>query len=87
VGERYDYLYSVAELEPWVDRIKTIAASTDDTYVVANNHYLGKATVNALEIASLLRGAPVPAPPTLVQHYPELKEFVLDDPKASESRL
>lgn len=75
-GERYDYLYSLAELEPWVDRIKTVAAAAQDTYVVTNNHYLGKGVVNALEIASILKGEPVAAPPPLVEHYPELGPFV-----------
>jgi hypothetical protein len=42
---------------------------------MTNNHYLGKATVNALEIQSFLLGRPVPAPPQLVQHYPELRGF------------
>ncbi|MBV8808908.1 MAG: DUF72 domain-containing protein [Acidobacteriaceae bacterium] len=79
--ERYDYLYSTEELEPWIDRIKTVSTQTEDTYVVSNNHYLGKAAVNAIEIASIFRGEPVNAPSSLVQRYPELKEFV----KASES--
>jgi len=75
VRERYDYLYPVGELEPWVARLKEIASKTEDTYVMNNNHNLGKATVNALQIASIMRGAPVPAPPTLVAHYPELEGF------------
>jgi uncharacterized protein YecE (DUF72 family) len=74
-GERYDYLYSVKELEPWLDRIKTVEHATRDTYVVTNNHYLGKAIVNALEISSILKGEPVAAPASLVERYPELKEF------------
>jgi uncharacterized protein YecE (DUF72 family) len=74
-GERYNYLYSASELEAWVDRIKTVEHDTDETYVVTNNHYLGKAVVNALEIASILKGKPVPAPASLVEHYPELREF------------
>jgi uncharacterized protein YecE (DUF72 family) len=75
--ERYDYLYSVDELEPWIDRVKTVATRTKDTYAVTNNHYvgIGKATVNALEMASLLKGKPVEAPDLLVKHYPELKDF------------
>ena len=73
--ERYDYLYKVQELEPWIDRVKAVARQTKDSYVMSNNHYLGKATVNALEIKSLLLGGPVAAPPQLVEHYPELKEF------------
>ena len=78
-GQRYDYKYSVEELAPWIDRIKTVEQSTADTYVVTNNHYLGKAVVNAVEIASILRAEPVPAPSTLVQHYPELAEFTRGD--------
>ncbi len=74
--ERYDYLYTVDELEPWVDRIKKVAAKVKDTYAVTNNHYIGKATVNALEIASILRGEPVQAPQTLIEKYPELDGFV-----------
>jgi hypothetical protein len=50
-----------------------------DTYAVTNNHNLGKATVNALEIASVLRGEKVSAPPWLVEHYPELREFTSSD--------
>ena len=76
VRERYDYLYPVGELEPWVDRVKEVAAKTEETYVMSNNHNLGKATVNALQITSILEGELVPAPPTLVQHYPELEGFV-----------
>lgn len=87
VGERYDYLYSVNELDPWLDRIKTVEHETKDTYVVTNNHYLGKAVVNALEIASVLKGRPVPAPPSLVERYPELHEFAADDPKAGQLSL
>jgi uncharacterized protein YecE (DUF72 family) len=30
------------ELEPWVDRVKTIAADAEETYVVTNNHNLAK---------------------------------------------
>jgi uncharacterized protein YecE (DUF72 family) len=73
--ERYDYLYKVQELEPWIDRVKAVGRRTKDSYVMTNNHYLGKATVNALEIKSFLTGASVAAPRQLVQHYPELLEF------------
>lgn len=75
VGERYDYLYSVAELDPWLDRVKAVEDATEDVYVVTNNHFLGKAVVNALEISSILRGQPVSVPPPLLAHYPELQEF------------
>jgi uncharacterized protein YecE (DUF72 family) len=79
-GERYDYLYSVEELRPWVHRILDVAAATDDVYVIANNHYLGKSVVNALELASLLRDERVPVPPPLLVRYPELAAFAAEEP-------
>jgi uncharacterized protein YecE (DUF72 family) len=75
VRERYDYLYTLDELEPWVERIKAVSAKAEDTYVASNNHNLGKAVTNALEITSLLRGKPIPVPPLLIEHYPELAEI------------
>lgn len=74
-GDRYNYLYSLKELEPWLARTKAVAEQSKDTYVVTNNHYVGKAVVNALEMTAAIRGTPVNAPPQLVQHYPILKEF------------
>jgi uncharacterized protein YecE (DUF72 family) len=56
-----------------------VAAKAKDTYAVTNNHYVGKATVNALEMSSILKGQPVPAPQTLVEKYPELDAFVRVD--------
>jgi uncharacterized protein YecE (DUF72 family) len=73
--ERYDYLYPLEELDPWVDRIKEVARHSKDTYAISNNHYLGKAAVNALEISSILRGERVAAPAELVEKYPVLREF------------
>jgi len=35
VGTRSDYLYSTEELEPWVDRIRTVAEDAQDTYANA----------------------------------------------------
>ena len=75
VRERYDYLYTVAELEPWVERIKIVAHKANDTYAVTNNHNLGKAVVNALEMSSILKGQPINAPESLLERYPELREF------------
>jgi len=41
--DRYDYLYSKKELMPWKERAEEVAAKTDETFVVTNNHNLGKA--------------------------------------------
>jgi len=78
VRARYDYLYRPEELEPWVVRIKEIAQDAEEAYVVANNHNLGKATVNALELEAFLSGGPVRVPPVLVEHYPDLQGIAKD---------
>ncbi len=75
VNDRYDYLYSPNQLQPWTEKIRQIAKDTAKTFAVANNHNLGKAGVTAVEIRSLLKGTKVSAPQTLIDHYPELKEF------------
>jgi len=74
-GDRYNYLYSLDELEPWVERARIVSKRARDTYVVTNNHFLGKAVVNAFELVSFLSERPVQAPDQLVQHYPVLKQI------------
>ena len=78
--ERYNYLYSADELAPWLSRIRALDERTDATYVITNNHYLGKAVVNALELISILKGSPVKVPEPLRQHYPELDKIASEMP-------
>ena len=73
--ERYNYLYSAEELDPWVSRIRNIAKHSPNTFVVTNNHFQGKAVVNALQLISILKGSKVKVPEPLRQHYPELEEI------------
>jgi uncharacterized protein YecE (DUF72 family) len=73
--ERYDYLYTPDELEPWVERIRSIGRKTKDTYAMSNNHHVGKAIANGFEITAMLTGRPVAAPESLVARYPELRAF------------
>jgi uncharacterized protein YecE (DUF72 family) len=76
VEARYDYLYSADELVPWAARAKEIASEAEETYVVTNNHYKGKAAANAVMLEALTGGKKVPAPATLVEEYPdELARF------------
>ncbi len=70
--DRYNYLYSVDELDPWITRIKQIAAKTKESYVITNNHFRGQAVVNALEMKSTLEERKVLAPAPLFQVYPVL---------------
>jgi uncharacterized protein YecE (DUF72 family) len=59
-----------------VDRVKkTIAADAEQTYVVTNNHNLGKAVVNAFELKAFLTGEAITPPPQLLERYPELREI------------
>jgi len=73
--DRYNYLYTEGELAKWKPRIEEIARKTEVTYVIANNHFEGKAAVNGLQLKHLITGRMVKAPETLVKRYPELREI------------
>jgi len=73
-GARYDYLYSREELRPWVDRIRRLGDSAEEVFVIANNHYCGKAPANALMLKQALSARRVSAPAPLIAAYPELAE-------------
>lgn len=77
--ERYDYLYSLDELEPWLKRIKEVAKETRETYVVTNNHFRGQGVVNAIEIEAALKEERVPAPEPLFKVYPRLEESAISE--------
>lgn len=70
--DRYDYLYAPGEVADVVEKARRLAGTSDDLYVVTNNHFAGQAVANAFEIAAGLGGAPVDAPETLVERYPRL---------------
>ena len=53
---RYDYLYSNAELQEWVPRLRTLAGETDRCFAFFNNHVRGQAITNAQMLAGLLAG-------------------------------
>ena len=74
-NDRYNYLYKEHELEDWKQRIENVAHKAQTTYVITNNHFESKAGVNAIELKSMISGKRVPAPPTLIQKYPELRKF------------
>ena len=72
--ERFNYLYSIDELDPWLVRIKEVSKQTRETYVITNNHFRGQAVVNAIEIKAALEEEPVPAPESLFKAYPRLSD-------------
>ncbi|HEY0139257.1 MAG TPA: DUF72 domain-containing protein [Thermoanaerobaculia bacterium] len=67
--ERYNYLYTPEELQPWVERISSMAQNKD-TYVVTNNHFRGQAIINAGELEQAL-GLDATLPPQLKEVYPD----------------
>jgi uncharacterized protein YecE (DUF72 family) len=71
--DRYNYLYSEAELAGWKDKIERVAKKAEVTYVITNNHFESKAGVNGLQLKHMLTGQRVKAPEALLQHYPELR--------------
>ena len=83
-AERYNYLYSHDELLPWITRVREVSANTIETYVITNNHFRGKAVVNALEIKSALEERRVSAPAPLLAEYPHLIESVTAKSRSSE---
>ncbi|MEK6335915.1 MAG: DUF72 domain-containing protein [Acidobacteriota bacterium] len=87
VLERYDYLYSRDELEPWVERIREVAGKAKQTFVITNNHARGKSLVNAFEVLALLSEERVPAPAKLVESYPHLGESVKPDDEDQQRSL
>jgi uncharacterized protein YecE (DUF72 family) len=76
-AERYNYLYSMEELEPWRERIQVVAESAQLTFVITNNHFHGKAVTNALQLIHRLTGKRVKVPPPLLERYPELEPIAL----------
>jgi uncharacterized protein YecE (DUF72 family) len=83
--ERYNYLYSMDELEPWAERVKHVAERSQATFVITNNHFEGKAVANALELEALLRGEPVAVPETLKFRYPELARIAAEPAQSAEA--
>ena len=72
-NDRYNYLYSSGELDEIERKIRMVKERCDKLYVVANNHPMGKAVANALELLKRLRDRDrVSIPSTLIRYFPEL---------------
>jgi len=85
---RYDYFYSSAELEPWVERVRSLARRAEEVLIIANNHYRGKGPANALMLKAALTGGRVRAPASLAAAYPGLGAVAVPDPSGpAQSRL
>jgi len=87
VLERYDYLYSPEELDPWITRIKEVATKAKQTFVITNNHARGQSLANAFEILAQLEEERVPGPAQLIETYPRLAESVEADDEDEQGKL
>ena len=52
----YNYLYTKEELKPWVEKVEQVKKETKVLRVYFNNHYGGKALVNALQFKEMTSG-------------------------------
>jgi uncharacterized protein YecE (DUF72 family) len=87
VMERYDYLYSRDEIDPWIDRIRQVADKARQTFVITNNHARGQSLVNGFEILAQLEEEKVPGPAKLIETYPRLSESIEPDDDDEQGRL
>jgi uncharacterized protein YecE (DUF72 family) len=55
-SDRYDYLYSEAELTEWVEKIRELSAKAKKTFVFFNNCHVGQAATGAKLMRRLLEG-------------------------------
>ncbi len=77
-GDRYDYLYTEAELDELLRHIRVIASTTKRTFVIFNNHKDAKAFANALQLKLRVQpGTTVRAPVSLVARFPSLQGKVV----------
>lgn len=65
------YLYSRAELEEWIPRIRRVAGLAEETFVIFTSHAGAKCMANALQMRDLLGCGERIAPPDLMARYHE----------------
>jgi uncharacterized protein YecE (DUF72 family) len=75
--DRYNYLYTAAELDPIVEDIEEASRDVKKTYVYANNHFSAKSVATAATIKHKLgQDLDGEYPETFVERYPDLKSLV-----------
>jgi uncharacterized protein YecE (DUF72 family) len=72
--DRYNYLYSEAELRPIADAVNNARARVKQQYVYLNNHFAAQAVADAAVLRHLLdEPVETPMPAELVERYPMLE--------------
>ena len=79
--DRYNYLYSEAELKPFAETIASARAQVKKLYAYLNNHFAGQAVADAAVLRHLLdEPVTAPMPAELVDRYPMLEGKVITSP-------
>ena len=75
--DRYNYLYSAEELEPFAEAAEAASREVKKAYLYANNHFSAKSVANAAMLKHKL-GQPLAGeyPEEFVERYPDLKGLV-----------
>jgi len=75
--DRYNYLYSAEELEPFAEAAEAASQRVRKAYLYANNHFSAKSVANAAILKHQL-GQPLPGeyPEEFVERFPDLKGLV-----------
>lgn len=75
--DRYNYLYSSEELEPFAEAAETASRKVKKAYLYANNHFSAQSVANAA-ILKHKTGQPLEGeyPEEFVERYPDLKGLV-----------
>ena len=86
--DRYDYLYSAAELKEFTETAAAARRLVKKLYLYANNHFSAKSVANAAMVKQQL-GEPVEGeyPPEFVERYPELAGAIRVRPSAESDLL
>jgi len=87
--ERYNYLYSNEELEPWAGHIEEARRKSPraSVYAILNNHFRGQAVANALMLQHRLTGAAAALPETMLRTYPSLARIARPAPGPAQRSL
>lgn len=71
--ERYNYYYSVEELEPIARQVRQVQQAAKKAYLLLNNHFSAQAVANATTLKKLLdEPVAAPMPAELVERFPDL---------------
>jgi len=85
--QRYDYLYTDAELAPFARTADAVRQLVTKLYLYMNNHFAAKAVANAVSLKAAL-GEPITGdyPRAFVERYPQIRNHVQTFSEADAAR-